>query len=82
MGDEKKEMDFFSLENKSVEAIKDLKTLGVYTYMQMIIKHETTVLPILIERICIQFKMTESQGLEYLKILEAIGLIFTMKIKE
>lgn len=60
---------------KSVTDLTDLETLGIYAYIQIIMQHETSVLPIIIDKIKEQFNVKEKFILDKIRELEKVGLL-------
>lgn len=75
-------MGKLSISCKSVQDIHDIDLLGIYSYIQIIMQHETSVLPLIIDKIKEQFNLEESYILEKIKELEEMGLLFVARNRE
>lgn len=68
-----------TIKNKELELFDDLDVLGMYVYLQMLIEHETTTVPEIIDRIIGKFKVDHDFVLFVLKQFENAGLLFVAK---
>jgi hypothetical protein len=70
------------INNFTIEAFNELDVLGLYTYLRMLIDHETTTLTVIIDRIIEKFKVDYEFVMFVLKQFEKEGLLFIMKNKD
>ena len=75
-------MGKLSISCKSAQNSHDTDLLGIYSYIQIIMQHETSVLPLIIDKIKEQFNLEESYILEKIKELEEMGLLFVARNRE
>lgn len=71
----------FALENKVIGSFQDLESLGLYTYIKMLIDHEPNTLPVIIERVKEHFDLDDDYILEKIKIIAELGVLFIAKRK-
>ncbi len=69
----------FALENNVVSQFSDLETLGLYTYIKMLIEHESRSLPDIIELIKEHFSLDEQYILNKIKMISETGVLFVAK---
>ena len=82
MNDEIEKYPHTRINNKTIEYFNDLDALGLYTYLRMLIDHETTTLPFIIDRIIEKFKVDYEFVMSVLKQLEKERLLFIAKIPD
>jgi hypothetical protein len=82
MNDEIEKYPHTRINNKTIEAFNELDVLGLYTYLRMLIDHENTTLPIIIDRIIEKFKVDYEFVMFVLKQLEKEGLLFIARKPE
>ena len=68
----------FVLENKDVEQIRDLRVLGIYTFVKMMITQGECTVCVIIEKMKEQFLITDKEILDGFKIIIEDLLLITM----
>lgn len=69
----------FRRQNKSVTEIKNLETLGVFTFIKMLIDHEVTPLPFIIDQMCEQFEITKDTAMAHIAMLVELDLLLVTR---
>ncbi len=70
----------FVLENKFVEQIRDLRVLGIYTFVKMMMEQGEHTVAIIVDKMKEQFFIDDKEVLAALKIIiEDLGLISMAK---
>ena len=65
----KENLPVFVLENKDVEQIRDLRVLGIYTFVKMMITQGECTVCVIIEKMKEQFLITDKEILDGFKII-------------
>jgi hypothetical protein len=71
-----------TLENRFLELFNELEILGMYTYVRMMIDHETTTVPVIIDRLIEKFNVTQEFVFHILKKFEEAGVLMIVKTKD
>jgi|FreactcultuFSWF8_1027224.scaffolds.fasta_scaffold27182_1 hypothetical protein len=74
----KENLPVFVLENKDVEQIRDLRVLGIYTFVKMMITQGECTVCVIIEKMKEQFLITDKEILDGFKIIIEDLLLITM----
>jgi len=69
----------FALENKTIEQFNDLEALGLYTFIKMVIEHESSTLPAIIDLVKERFNVDEQVVLKKIKVISELGVLFIAK---
>ena len=71
-----------TLENRFIELFNELEILGIYIYVRMMIDHETTTLPVIIDKLIEKFKVSHEFIFHVLKKFEEVGILMIVKTKD
>ena len=74
----KENLPVFVLENKDVEQIRDLRVLGIYTFVKMMITQGECTVCVIIGKMKEQFLITDKEILDGFKIIIEDLLLITM----
>ncbi len=79
---EKEGIPVTALENKKILLIRDLRVLGIYTFVSMMIQQGEYTVPIIIDKMKEQFLIDDREVLDALKIIiDDLRLIIMAKNK-
>jgi hypothetical protein len=82
MGFSQEQLPYTTLDNRNIELFNELQVLGMYTYVRMMIDHETTTVPVIIDKLIEKFKVTHDFVFDVLKKFEETGVLMIVKTRD